>query len=217
MTKAELFELAEHNSDAAFVVRSDGAILYWSGRAERLFGFSRSQACGKRCFDLLDSRTADGAGFCSAHCPVLAALSHREAAPTVDVEVSTAGVHAKWVSLSTMQASVASERAPVILHVCRELHGDLQIAALAKRAYARVSELCTLISEAGPAEQAVVLSQREREVLQLAADGFTARRTADKLGIAPATVRNHIRNILEKLGRHTKIGAVTEARKRGLL
>ena len=216
MTKRELFDLADLAGDAAVIVRSSGTIVYWSDEAERLFGFSRSVARGRRCFDLLKGRTCDGKPFCSEHCVVLAGLDRRARHPAVDLEVATADKRSKWVSLTTMLASLRTEERPVAMHLCRELSGDLQIAAVAKRACARVSELLAIVAESTPDEKAV-LSERERQVLLLAAEGLTARGTAAKLGIAPSTVRNHIRNVLEKLGRHTKIGAVTEARRRGLL
>jgi len=43
------------------------------------------------------------------------------------------------------------------------------------------------------------LTQREREVLQHVARGYTYRRIGEELGIAPQTVENHVRNILDKL------------------
>ena len=41
-------ELLEHTSDAIFVHDSDGVIQYWNQGAERLYGVSRTEACGKR-------------------------------------------------------------------------------------------------------------------------------------------------------------------------
>jgi DNA-binding NarL/FixJ family response regulator len=43
------------------------------------------------------------------------------------------------------------------------------------------------------------LTEREREVLQHVARGYTYREVGDVLGIAPKTVENHVRNILAKL------------------
>ena len=52
------------------------------------------------------------------------------------------------------------------------------------------------------------LTPREREILQLLADGLTAREMADRLHIAPRTHRNHVANILAKLGVHSQLQAV---------
>lgn len=43
------------------------------------------------------------------------------------------------------------------------------------------------------------LSDREREVLQHVARGYTYREVGEQLHIAPKTVENHVRNILDKL------------------
>ena len=62
-----------------------------------------------------------------------------------------------------------------------------------------------------------VLTVREREVLAHLSEGFGARQIADGLGVSIATVRNHIRSILRKLGCHSQLEAVAEARRRGLV
>ena len=46
---------------------------------------------------------------------------------------------------------------------------------------------------------------------------MSTRQIADDLGIAPHTVRNHVRLILQALGAHSRLGAVAEAHRRGLL
>src|SRR6266496_1379340 len=52
------------------------------------------------------------------------------------------------------------------------------------------------------------LSQREREVLELAARGFAFKEIADSLGISVTTVGTHIRRIYEKLHVHSRAQAV---------
>jgi DNA-binding NarL/FixJ family response regulator len=61
------------------------------------------------------------------------------------------------------------------------------------------------------------LSGREREVLQLMADGSSSREIAEKLGISYATVRTHIRSVDTKLGAHSKIEAVVTAREMNII
>jgi DNA-binding NarL/FixJ family response regulator len=59
------------------------------------------------------------------------------------------------------------------------------------------------------------LSEREREVLQLVAEGFTARQIAERLGLKPKTVENHRAAIMDKLGIHTTAGLVRYALRTG--
>jgi len=70
--------------------------------------------------------------------------------------------------------------------------------------------------EAEP-EPSVRLTKRQREVLQLLAEGEPAKVVAARLGIREVTARNHIRAILIELGCHSQLAAVAEARRRGLL
>ncbi len=60
------------------------------------------------------------------------------------------------------------------------------------------------------------LSPREREILQLIAEGHTGREIAGRLGLKPKTVDNHRANIMDKLGIHTTAGLVRYALRAGL-
>jgi DNA-binding NarL/FixJ family response regulator len=61
------------------------------------------------------------------------------------------------------------------------------------------------------------LTGREREVLQLLAQGATTEALADRLYISKHTARSHVRNILAKLGAHSKLEAVSMALRAGLV
>ncbi|MGH9122773.1 MAG: response regulator [Acidimicrobiales bacterium] len=64
---------------------------------------------------------------------------------------------------------------------------------------------------------APTLTTRELEVLRLVATGMSNRDMADKLYISEHTVKNHIRNILEKLQLHSRLEAVMYAVRRNLV
>jgi DNA-binding NarL/FixJ family response regulator len=66
-------------------------------------------------------------------------------------------------------------------------------------------------------EQQPTLTSRELEVLQLVAHGFTSREVGHELFIAENTVKNHVRNILEKLGLHSRRDAVLHAVRENLI
>ncbi len=61
------------------------------------------------------------------------------------------------------------------------------------------------------------LTGRELEVLQLVADGRTSREIGEELYISENTVKNHIRNILDKLGLHSRNEAVLYAVRENLI
>jgi two-component system, NarL family, response regulator DevR len=61
------------------------------------------------------------------------------------------------------------------------------------------------------------LTARELEVLNLLASGLGNAALAGKLGVSINTVRHHVQSILNKLGVHTKLQAVTTAMREGLI
>ena len=62
-----------------------------------------------------------------------------------------------------------------------------------------------------------VLSERELEVLRCMVDGASTASIAASLYISLHTVRSHVRHILEKLGAHSKLEAVSIALRDGIV
>ena len=60
------------------------------------------------------------------------------------------------------------------------------------------------------------LTEREREILELIAQGLTNPAIAEKLVLSPKTVRNHVSNIFSKLQVSDRSQAIIRARKAGL-
>lgn len=60
-----------------------------------------------------------------------------------------------------------------------------------------------------------ILSEREREVLDLLAKGLTGEDAAEQLFLSPLTVRTHVRNAMRKLQAHTRVHAITIALQQG--
>ena len=61
------------------------------------------------------------------------------------------------------------------------------------------------------------LTDREREVVRLMAGGYSNKEIAHALGTAEGTVKNHVSNILSKLGVRDRTRAVLKALESGLL
>ena len=55
----------------------------------------------------------------------------------------------------------------------------------------------------------VRMTKREREVIELIAEGLSNKEIAQRLNIATYTVKSHVHNILEKLALHTRLQVVT--------
>ncbi len=55
-----------------------------------------------------------------------------------------------------------------------------------------------------------ILTERERDVFLLLIDNKSTKEIASELGISEKTVRNHISNVMQKLGVNGRAGAVVE-------
>jgi two-component system response regulator NreC len=62
-----------------------------------------------------------------------------------------------------------------------------------------------------------VLTEREREVLKLVAEGYTTQEIADILVLSPKTVETHRAHIMDKLGLHSRAELVKYALRKGIL
>jgi two-component system, NarL family, nitrate/nitrite response regulator NarL len=63
----------------------------------------------------------------------------------------------------------------------------------------------------------VPLTSREREVLQLAGEGFSGPRIAEQLVVSPMKVKTHLSKIYEKLGVSSRAAAVAKGMRLGLI
>jgi DNA-binding CsgD family transcriptional regulator len=125
---------------------------------------------------------------------------------------------------------------PAAWEQVREAHGDLRALAPKVADPALRSELlavCGRLAAAAGADPAVDggryretgggratgvrLTPRELDVLSCVAAGATNAGVGDRLGLRPETVKGYLRSVMRKLGAHTRLEAVTAARRAGLL
>jgi len=88
----------------------------------------------------------------------------------------------------------------------------------AGRLAASEADACVLLTpEAPDAPSIEPLTTRERQVLELVADGLPNKAIAARLGIGSETVKFHLGAVLGKLGASNRTDAVRVAIKRGLI
>ena len=73
------------------------------------------------------------------------------------------------------------------------------------------------LTEEGITDPYDALSEREREVLQLVAEGRSSKEIAELLSISPATVETHRAHLLQKLRLHNTVEVVRYATRRGII
>ncbi len=68
----------------------------------------------------------------------------------------------------------------------------------------------------GIPEEAIQLTNREREIVDLISEGLSNKEIAQRLHIATYTVKNHVHNILEKLTLNTRLQIAAFSRRRDI-
>ena len=61
------------------------------------------------------------------------------------------------------------------------------------------------------------LSKREREIMDLLAQGLTGEQVAERLFLSPETIKTHIRNAMAKLEANTRVHAIAIALREGYI
>jgi two-component system nitrate/nitrite response regulator NarL len=89
---------------------------------------------------------------------------------------------------------------------------DIVVTARVSRTLQRASSAAVDTSRPLPS-----LTQRERQILSLLADGLGNKQIAAQIGISPSTVKTHLEVLFEKLEVASRAEAVAVAVRRGLL
>lgn len=142
-----------------------------------------------------------------------AALRHLEAALAKDERQHAAAWaahdrHDLALALLARDGSGDRSRAAALLDAAGAAARRLGMAALAARIDAQ---------SAAPATAPALLSEREREVLRLVAQGRSNREIGAALGLSPNTVANHLRRILARTGCSNRAEAAAYAIGQGLI
>lgn len=127
-----------------------------------------------------------------------------------------------------------SERLRSALAAALRAHPEFEVVAAAatRDALRRSAEVIVVAEEARSmsdeegavaasidvhAPRAVLLTAREREVLQLLADGLGNKQIAARLGISTSTVKTHVEELFERLEVASRAEAVAAGVRRGVL
>jgi PAS domain S-box-containing protein len=207
--------IAARMADAVFVADPELRIVHWDARAESLTGFLTEEVVGRLCYEVVSAQGGNGDCY---HVRVRSAMRLARAGqpvPDYDVRVLTRTNGRWWINLSTLV--VDSERGPYLIHLMRDVQEAREALEMA-RGLIRLSSGETGPEKGRPDSRDVpALTGRQLEVLQLLAVGKSARDIGAELYLSQATVRNHIRALLQALGAHSQLEALARAREFGLL
>jgi DNA-binding CsgD family transcriptional regulator len=215
-----LLDLLATGDPPAMASDNNHRILFWNRGAERVFGRSAAEALGRRCHDVLGGRDVFGNRFCRADCAVMAMVRQGEPVHGFEMQVAPTGAAAKALNVTILQIPGARPDLFTVVHIFQQIDEAGRLARALAAAGAVALHPTAAALPAVPAARPAAggpppLTEREREILAWVAAGLQNKEIAAKLGISLATVRNHIHNILEKLGVHSKLEALSLAFRNG--
>jgi DNA-binding NarL/FixJ family response regulator len=142
-------------------------------------------------------------------CDVLVVTMFRDDQHVVaSIEAGATGYLLKDASAGHIAASIHELRAG----------GSPISPGIARRVLARFRESAAAgATPAAPSDAVSPLTERETELLRLAAKGLSFETISDLMGISPHTVVAHVKKIYRKLAVHSRSEAVYEASQLGIL
>jgi PAS domain S-box-containing protein len=210
--------LLTSTAEAAFASDASGRITVWNEAAEALLGHEASRVVGKRCFEVIRGRDLFGNRFCNESCAVRKMRRHQEPIHPFRFLVATSAGDMQEVRCSVIVDSRRRGRDYTIIHLIQPVqHGDGSDGPGGSDRQRLSSPSSASDPGSVPTDPAHVLTEREVQVLRLLAGGTGPKEIAQVLGVASATVNNHIQHILGKLGVHNKLQAVFVARRDNLI
>jgi len=102
-----------------------------------------------------------------------------------------------------------------IVHAIREVYRGKSFLSPAVTQYI-IDGFIKKAQQSGKAASIVALTTREKEILQLLAEGFTSKEIATRLSLSLNTVHVHKKNIMQKLDLHKQADLVRFAIKEGI-
>jgi PAS domain S-box-containing protein len=217
MLERQLAELLEGTADAAFAVDLQGEVRTWNKAAEKLFGYPASIAIGKSCAALIGGRIATGTPVCCESCDILECVRKGMEISNFDMEIRTRSGQPVWVNVSMLVASNERTEHRLAVHFMRDIRERKKAEHLTSKVLRMARNLVSGVEESGPLPPISPLTAQERNILRLLGSGKTTKEVTAELQISMRTLRNHIYHVNQKLHTKSRIEAVMQALKRGLI
>jgi PAS domain S-box-containing protein len=205
---AEVLRALGSTAEGMVAVAPSGQILSWNDGAAALLDYSADEVVGRPCFEVFEWLDRCGNPVCSASCPDCHLSDGDELLQARDVIARSKSGRALWLSVSTLVPPPELRRDCRLVHLFREIGLPPELERLvAERLQPQNGAAAEITADAEKIAAVGRLTRREREVLQLLIEGVDTKEIAKRLSLSLATVRNHVQNILDKLGAHSRLEA----------
>lgn len=223
----QLFQAVSRSSEGAFILNDRQEIVFWNEAAQKLLGFSADELLNHPCYDILCGIDEKKRTICQRYCRVAITILHGGSPPNMDLFARTKDGQRRWINITTLAFPTENEElGHFIVHVFRDATQkknnerfieEIMTATRELQNEKEPSSISMIPAETLFASEFETLTSREREVLLLMAHGLATDEMANMLSISTATTRNHIQNIMEKLGVHSRLEAVAFTYQHGLI
>jgi PAS domain S-box-containing protein len=208
----ELEGVLNRAADGACATTGTGRIALWNAAAERILGYPAREVVGRTCCEVFAGRDVAGNRLCYAGCHVVTLVQRGEPVQHFQMATRTKLGKPVWLDVSILVAQAARRDLGTTVHLFRDVTATREIETLVREHLACVAQPPRPDGTSGHGE----LTRRELEILRLIAGGANTRVMAERLRVSPATVRNHVQNLLGKLQVHSRLEAAAYATRHGL-
>lgn len=217
MLEKQLGDLLMGTADAAFAVDLNGDVVSWNGAAECLFGYPANFAIGKPCMDLIGGRTAMRCIVCRESCAVLESVRRGKEVAEFDLQIRKSSGRTNWVNVSLLVVAGDRVRGPLVVHFMRDIQRRKIDEDLTGRIVRMARSLAANEDESSGLPPIHPLTSQEIKILLFLSTGMSSKEIASALHISIPTLRNHLSHVNKKLNTTSRIEAVLQARRRGLI
>ena len=217
MLETELFALLERTADAAYTVTEQGEICSWNRAAERMFGYPAGEVLGRHIEEVLDAFDSLGTEPFAGGADTAVRDTEKSGIPHFDLDVRTRSGARIWINVSTIVFDNRRTGRRLLVRLARDITPTRLNATLFNRMLELARQIVALPNDVSQQAPVETLTNHERRILKLFAEGNNSASIARKLNISAQTLRNHLHRINRKLRTHSRLEAVTHAQRRGLI
>lgn len=218
-----LFHSLSRTNDGAFIIDGQNRIIFWNQAAEKILKYKTEEVVGRLCFEVLGGRDEQGITLCQRFCRIAIKAHKGDVLPNMDVYTQTRSGEGRWLNVTTFVYPIGNKKTEqVIVHLFRNTTDKKNYQRFVERILTATEKLqqdddYQVVSAAPKKPRTGRLTPRQRQVLELLAEGLSTDEIAKRLVISSATTRNHIQNVLNKLGVHSRLEAIAHAYQKGII
>ena len=209
----DLDELLSNTADGVCAITAEGKITLWNRSAEKVLGYTAREVVGRPCCDVFVGRDATGNRLCYRGCHIQTLVKMREPVQHFEMATRTKAGKPVWIDVSILVVPGSRNGLQTTVHLFRDVTASHELEALLRERVAQSKP----VPAGAPGDPSTPLTRREIEILRLMTSGANTKLMAERLHVSPATIRNHVQNIIGKLGVHSRLEAVAYVTNNALL